>query len=179
MRNSTYGILYRTIHITKEEEKFKLYKKIKKVNSLYEVEIKDMFEIKEKNKIQQNYENRDVGYYITYLLNIIFTALDTKNLDKLKFLNKRYEIKENTKNSFSILESFKLYKEYKEKYPLSEKEILILLSHLTLEIMNMTSLEIIKSFIMRNRDILSDTEKEYIKNLKYSNYNEQKEFESC
>ena len=176
MRNSTYGILYRTIHITKEEEKFKLYKKIKKVNSLYEVEIKDIFEIKEKSKIQQNYENRDVGYYITYLLNIIFTALDTKNLDKLKFLNKRYVIKENTKNSFSILESFKLYKEYKEKYPLSEKEILILLSHLTLEIMNMNSLEIIKSFIMRNRDILSDTEKEYIKNLKYSNYNEQKEF---
>ena len=43
--------------------------------------------------------------------------------------------------------------------------------------MNMTSLEIIKSFIMRNRDILSDTEKEYIKNLKYSNYNEQKEFD--
>ena len=172
MRNSTYGILYRTFHITKEEEKFKLHKKAKKANSFYEV----VYGNGEKSLIQQNYENRDVGYYITYLLNIIFKALDTKDLDKLKFLNKRYVIKEDAKTSFSFLESFKLYKEYKEKYPLSEKEILILLSHLTLEIMNMSSLNIIKKFIMANREILSDIEKEYIKNLKYSNHNEQNEF---
>ena len=155
------------------KENFKFYKKVKKVNSLYEAEIKEIYQIKEKSMIQQNYENKDVGYYITFLLNIIFKALDTKNLDTLKFLNKRYIIKEDTKNSFSFLESFKSYKEYKEKYPLSEKEILILLSHLTLEIMNMSSLNIIKDFIMANRDILSDIEKEYIKNLKYNNYNEQ------
>ena len=176
MRNSTYGILYRTFHITKEEEKFKLHKKAKKANSFYEVYGKEVYGNGEKSLIQQNYENRDVGYYITYLLNIIFKALDTKDLDKLKFLNKRYVIKEDAKTSFSFLESFKLYKEYKEKYPLSEKEILILLSHLTLEIMNMTSLNIIKNFITRDRDILSDTEKEYIKNLKYSNNREQAEF---
>ena len=35
MRNCTYGILYRTFHITKEEEKFKLHKKAKKLNYLY------------------------------------------------------------------------------------------------------------------------------------------------
>lgn len=40
----------------------------------------------------------------------------------------------------------------------------------------MSSLNIIKDFIMANRDILSDIEKEYIKNLKYSNHNEQNEF---
>ena len=176
MRNCTYGILYRTFHITKEEEKFKLHKKAKKVNSFYEVYGKEVYGNGEKSLIQQNYENRDVGYYITYLLNIIFKDLDTKDLDKLKFLNKRYAIKEDAKTSFSFLESFKLYKEYKEKYPLSEKEILILLSHLTLEIMNMTSLNIIKNFITRDRDILSDIEKEYIKNLKYNNNREQAEF---
>ncbi len=176
MRNCTYGILYRTFHITKEEEKFKLHKKAKKVNSFYEVYGKEVYGNGEKSLIQQNYENRDVGYYITYLLNIIFKDLDTKDLDKLKFLNKRYAIKEDAKTSFSFLESFKLYKEYKEKYPLSEKEILILLSHLTLEIMNMTSLNIIKNFITRDRDILSDIEKEYIKNLKYNNNREQPEF---
>ena len=175
MKNRTAGILHRKFHIT-EKENFKFYKKVKKVNSLYETEIKEIFQIKEKSMIQQNYENKDVGYYITFLLNIIFKALDTKNLDTLKFLNKRYIIKEDTKNSFSFLESFKSYKEYKEKYPLSEKEILILLSHLTLEIMNMSSLNIIKDFIMANRDILSDIEKEYIKNLKYNNYNEQNKF---
>ena len=176
MRNCTYGILYRTFHITKEEEKFKLHKKAKKANSFYEVYGKEVYGNGEKSLIQQNYENRDVGYYITYLLNIIFKDLDTKDLDKLKFLNKRYAIKEDAKTSFSFLESFKLYKEYKEKYPLSEKEILILLSHLTLEIMNMTSLNIIKNFITRDRDILSDIEKEYIKNLKYNNNREQAEF---
>lgn len=175
MRNRTAGILHRKFHIT-EKENFKFYKKVKKVNSLYEAEIKEIYQIKEKSMIQQNYENKDVGYYITFLLNIIFKALDTKNLDTLKFLNKRYIIKEDTKNSFSFLESFKSYKEYKENYPLSEKEILILLSHLTLEIMNMSSLNIIKKFIMANREILSDIEKEYIKNLKYSNHNEQNEF---
>jgi hypothetical protein len=175
MKNRTAGILHRKFHIT-EKENFKFYKKVKKVNSLYEAEIKEIFQIKEKSMIQQNYENKDVGYYITFLLNIIFKALDTKNLDTLKFLNKRYIIKEDIKNSFSFLESFKSYKEYKEKYPLSEKEILILLSHLTLEIMNMSSLNIIKDFIMANRDILSDIEKEYIKNLKYNNYNEQNKF---
>lgn len=153
MRNRTAGILHRKFHIT-EKENFKFYKKVKKVNSLYEAEIKEIYQIKEKSMIQQNYENKDVGYYITFLLNIIFKALDTKNLDTLKFLNKRYIIKEDTKNSFSFLESFKSYKEYKENYPLSQKEILILLSHLTLEIMNMSSLNIIKKFIMANREIL-------------------------
>lgn len=177
IKNCTAGILYKKFHIyINENENFKLYKKIKKVNSVYEVYAKKAYKIQEKSIIQQNYENRDVGYYITYLLNLIFKALDTKNLDTLKFLNKRYVIKEDTKNSFSFLESFKLYKEYKEKYPLSEKEILILLSYLTLEIMNISSLDIIKDFIMRNRDILSDIEKEYINNLKYDNKKEQQEF---
>ncbi|WP_340221998.1 hypothetical protein LDK25_07010 [Fusobacterium nucleatum] len=176
MRNCTYGILYKTFHITKEKEKFKLYKKAKKVNSFYEAYAKKLYGNGEKSIIQQNYENRDVDYYTAYLLNIIFKALDTKSLNKLKFLNKRYVIKEDTKSSFSFLESFKLYKEYKEKYPLSEKEILILLSHLTLEIMNMSSLDIIKNFITKDRDILSDIEKEYIKNLKYNNNREQAEF---
>ncbi|MFZ8074444.1 hypothetical protein ACO1G0_05350 [Fusobacterium watanabei] len=175
MKNCTAGISYRKFQIY-ENGNFKFSKKVKKVNSLYESEIKDIFKVKEKSIIQQNYENKDTGYYIAYLLNLIFKALDTKNLDTLKFLNKRYVIKEDAKSSFSFLKSFKFYTEYKEKYPLSEKEILILLSHLTLEIKNMTSLEIIKSFIMRNRDILSDIEKEYINNLKYSNHNEQNKF---
>ena len=51
------------------------------------------------------------------------TFIFYKIQNKLKFLNKRYVIKEDTKSLFSFLESFKLYKEYKEKYPLSEKEI--------------------------------------------------------
>ena len=51
MRNRTAGILHRKFHIT-EKENFKFYKKVKKVNSLYEAEIKEIYQIEEKSMIQ-------------------------------------------------------------------------------------------------------------------------------
>lgn len=176
MKNKEAGILYRKIRINTDEN-FVLESKKKIYKSLYNKSkkfIKNSIKVNEKSIIQQNYENKCIGYYIAFLLNVLLIGLKQKNLDKIKYLEKRYNIPDNGNYSFQYLNNFNLFEDFKSKNSLTEKEILIVLSHLTLEIFNMKSLNQIKNFIVSIEQNLTEKEKMYINSLKYDNSKEER-----
>lgn len=178
MKNKEAGILYKKITINSDGNII-LEKRKKKYKSLYNRNKKSIkkrynFKDNEKSIVQENYESKCIGYYVAFLLNILLKGIEQNNLNEIKYIGERYTISNEKIYSFQYLNSFKLFEDYKSKNCLTEKRILIALSHLRLEVLNLNILAKIKEFTKSTSKNLTEEEHTYINSLIYDNSKEQK-----
>lgn len=159
------GILFKTFFLTND---FQIDYKVNKDEAINYIinQINSLKNINSEEEIKKICEDDDyferyykiLGFYPFFLLSFVMKSISENNLEYLSDISKRYDyylIKDDEKDKeevkfkrdIEIIDTLEEYWEFQKKYPLEEKQIIVILSNLVLELTNMTILEKIKDRI--------------------------------
>ena len=189
------GILFKTFFLTND---FQIDYKVNKDEAINYIinQINSLKNINSEEEIKKICEDDDyferyykiLGFYPFFLLSFVMKSISENNLEYLSDISKRYDyylIKDDEKDKeevkfkrdIEIIDTLEEYWEFQKKYPLEEKQIIVILSNLVLELTNMTILEKIKDRIDKKKldGMLDYNELRYLEYIKrYLNINNRK-----
>ena len=139
------GILFKTFHLTNESQIDYKVNKDEAINYITN-QINSLKNINSEEEIKKLCEDDDyferyykiLGFYPFFLLSFVMKSISENNLEYLSDISKR---------DIEIIDTLEEYWEFQKKYPLEEKQIIVILSNLVLELTNMTILEKLKDRI--------------------------------
>ena len=159
------GILFKTFLLTNDSQIDYKVNKDEAINYIIN-QINSLKNINSEEEIKKIYEDDDyferyykiLGFYPFFLLSFVMKSISENNLEYLSDISKRYDyylIKDDEKDEeevkfkrdIEIIDTLEEYWEFQKKYPLEEKQIIVILSNLVLELTNMTILEKLKDRI--------------------------------
>ena len=180
------GILFKTFFLTND---FQIDYKVNKDEAINYIinQINSLKNINSEEEIKKICEDDDyferyykiLGFYPFFLLSFVMKSISENNLEYLSDISKRYDyylIKDDEKDKeevkfkrdIEIIDTLEEYWEFQKKYPLEEKQIIVILSNLVLELTNMTILEKIKDRIDKKKldGMLDYNELRYLEYIK-------------
>ena len=159
------GILFKTFLLTNDSQIDYKVNKDEAINYITN-QINSLKNINSEEEIKKLCEDDDyferyykiLGFYPFFLLSFVMKSISENNLEYLSDISKRYDyylIKDDEKDKeevkfkrdIEIIDTLEEYWEFQKKYPLEEKQIIVILSNLVLELTNMTILEKLKDRI--------------------------------
>ena len=159
------GILFKTFLLTNDSQIDYKVNKDEAINYITN-QINSLKNINSEEEIKKLCEDDDyferyykiLGFYPFFLLSFVMKSISENNLEYLSDISKRYDyylIKDDEKDKeevkfkrdIEIIDTLEDYWEFQKKYPLEEKQIIVILSNLVLELTNMTILEKLKDRI--------------------------------
>lgn len=159
------GILFKTFLLTNDSQIDYKVNKDEAINYITN-QINSLKNINSEEEIKKICEDDDyferyykiLGFYPFFLLSFVMKSISENNLQYLSDISKRYDyylIKDDEKDKeevkfkrdIEIIDTLEEYWEFQKKYPLEEKQIIVILSNLVLELTNMTILEKLKDRI--------------------------------
>ena len=159
------GILFKTFLLTNDSQIDYKVNKDEAINYITN-QINSLKNINSEEEIKKLCEDDDyferyykiLGFYPFFLLSFVMKSISENNLEYLSDISKRYDyylIKDDEKDKeevkfkrdIEIIDTLEEYWEFQKKYSLEEKQIIVILSNLVLELTNMTILEKLKDRI--------------------------------
>lgn len=159
------GILFKTFLLTNDSQIDYKVNKDEAINYITN-QINSLKNINSEEEIKKLCEDDDyferyykiLGFYPFFLLSFVMKSISENNLEYLSDISKRYDyylIKDDEKDKeevkfkrdIEIIDTLEEYWEFQKKYSLEEKQIIVILSNLVLELTNMTVLEKLKDRI--------------------------------
>jgi len=163
------GILFKTFLLTNDSQIDYKVNKDEAINYITN-QINSLKNINSEEEIKKLCEDDDyferyykiLGFYPFFLLSFVMKSISENNLEYLSDISKRYDyylIKDDEKDKeevkfkrdIEIIDTLEEYWEFQKKYPLEEKQIIVILSNLVLELTNMTILEKLKDRIDKKK----------------------------